>query len=325
MAFFIISLALLATLWLIYYTTMMPGPSQGKAPTALNKSQQILDANVKSHINKLAHSIGERNMVFYSQLLESATYIDQQFRQYGYQVKSEAFDVMGKPVRNLSAELVGKVHPAEIIVVGAHYDSALGSPGANDNGSGIAGMLEIARILAAEELDRTIRFIAFVNEEPPYTYTLDMGSNRAAHKSKTQNENIVAMFSLETIGYYSDRSNTQNYPNLLSLVYPNTGNFIAFVSNLESRALLRQTIRSFRRHAEIASEGLAAPSLIAEIELSDHWSYWNQGYPALMITDTAMFRYPYYHSNQDTPDKIDYVRLSKVILGFAEAIKDIAN
>jgi len=321
----LISLLIIGIAYAIFFTTVMPGHSYTGSRSALTLSQQKVHDGLQTHVDVLAHKIGERNMWNYPQLLLAAEYIEQRFTEYNYSVEYQSFNVMGKEVRNIIAELPGKSHPEEVVVIGAHYDSVSGSPGANDNGTGVAAMLEMTRLLASQELPRTIRFIGFVNEEPPFSYSAEMGSYVAAKLSKENDENIIAMFSLETIGYYSDQAHSQTYPMPLNLFYPNTGKFLAFVADIKSRSLARQSIKIFREHTEIPSEGLVAPRLLGAINLSDHWSYWNQGYKALMVTDTAMFRYPYYHTNQDTKDKIDYARLTKVTLGLTEVVQELAR
>jgi len=219
----------------------------------------------------------------------------------------------------------GGARAEEIVVVGAHYDSARGTPGANDNGSGVAAMLELARIFREAKLARTVRFVAFVNEEPPFSNTDEMGSRQYARRTKARGEKVVGMLSLETIGWYSDHRGTQRYPFPLSLFYPSRGNFLGFVGNLDSRALLHEAIGSFRRHAAFPSEGIAAPRSIPGVDWSDHAPFWDEGYPALMLTDTAPYRYPHYHSAQDTPDKVDYERLARVVTGLAGMLRDLAN
>ncbi len=329
MTLILITLITVIIACVIVFTTVMPGHSYTGSRSAPTLSEQKIHDNLQTHVDVLAYKIGERNMWNYPQLLLTAEYIEQRFTEYNYSVEYQSFNVMGKEVRNIIAELPGKLRPEEVVLIGAHYDSVSGSPGANDNGSGVAAMLEMARLLSLQEASqkspRTIRFIGFVNEEPPFSYGADMGSYVAAKQSKENNENIIAMFSLETIGYYSDQAHSQAYPMPLSLFYPNVGNFLAFVTDIKSQSLLRQSIKIFREHTEIPSEGLAAPRLLGAINLSDHWSYWNQGYKALMVTDTAMFRYPYYHTSQDTKDKIDYARLTKVTLGLREVVQDLAR
>ena len=215
--------------------------------------------------------------------------------------------------------------PAEIVLVGAHYDSVLGSPGANDNGSGVAALLEIAAMISDRSLPRTVRLAAFVNEEPPFFMTPLMGSRVYARRARRAGDRIIAMFSLETIGCYDHRPGSQRYPLPFTAFYPNTGNFIGFVSNLTSRKLLRRAISSFRSHTRFPSEGVAAPGWFTGIGWSDHWSFWKENYPAVMITDTALFRYSPYHTRFDTPEKISYADLARVVAGIQRVVTDLAE
>jgi Zn-dependent M28 family amino/carboxypeptidase len=170
-----------------------------------------------------------------------------------------------------------------------------------------------------------VRFVAFVNEEPPFFKSEAMGSLRYARRSRERGENIVAMVSLETIGYYSDRAGSQRYPFPLGLFYPSTGNFLAFVSDLSSRGLMHEAIAAFRRHARIPSEGLAAPAMLPGVDWSDHWAFREAGYRAVMVTDTAPYRYPHYHVAADTPDKVDYERLARVVTGLRGMLGALAG
>jgi Zn-dependent M28 family amino/carboxypeptidase len=170
-----------------------------------------------------------------------------------------------------------------------------------------------------------VRFVAFVNEEPPFYRSEQMGSRVYARRSRERRDHIVAMLSLETIGYYSDEPGSQLYPFPLRFFYPSTGNFLAFVANLGSRGLLREALASFRRNAQFPSEGVAAPAFIPGVDWSDHWSFWQESYPALMVTDTAPYRYPHYHTLQDTPDKLDYERLARVVMGLHGMLRDLAK
>jgi Zn-dependent M28 family amino/carboxypeptidase len=183
----------------------------------------------------------------------------------------------------------------------------------------------MARYFAEKQPDCTLRFVFFANEEPPFYQTGEMGSLVYAKNCKKKNEKIVAMLSLETIGYYSDKPHSQKYPFPFNLIYPSTGNFLGFVSNVSNSALLRQVVGSFRRNCQFPSEAGAVPGFITGIAWSDHWSFWQQGYPAIMITDTAPFRYPYYHQPSDTSDKIDYENFARVVTGLAAVLTDLAN
>ena len=311
---------------LIPLDTKMPEASYAGPLPPLSPLEKALQEDLRQHVEELAGRIGERNMHRLDALQAAAHYVETQFRTAGLPVVSETYEINNKPVRNLVATLSGGIRPDEIVVVGAHYDSVFGSPGANDNASGVAAMLAIARSLAAEGVrPRTIRFVAFVNEEPPYFKTSGMGSRIHAGRAKSRGERLVAMLSLETIGYYSEEDNSQFFPFHLGLFYPWTGNFIGFVANRSSMDLLFRSIAAFRQHVKFPSEGLAAPAWIPGVDWSDHWSFWEEGYAAVMVTDTAPFRYPYYHDREDTPDKICFSCLARVTGGLINVVKSLSE
>jgi Zn-dependent M28 family amino/carboxypeptidase len=228
-------------------------------------------------------------------------------------------------VANLEIELPGTVYPDEIVIIGAHYDSIIGSPGANDNSSGVAALLEIAYALHYENPARTLRFVAFVNEEPPFYRSGEMGSMVYARECKLRKENIVAMLCLETLGYYCDRPNSQHYPFPLGILYPDTANFVGIVGNTKGRPLVRRVKQSFKTHSSFPVQSIAAPDLLPGIGWSDHWSFWQQGYPAVMVTDTALYRYDHYHAGSDTPDRLTYAEFAKVVAGLIRVVADLGK
>jgi Zn-dependent M28 family amino/carboxypeptidase len=303
----------------------MPGESYDGALPALNSEQTQLRDNLRGHVETLAGTIGERNLHRYAALEAAARYISTLFESIGYPPNLQSFSVQGRTVSNIEVVKSGAAKPEEIIVVGAHYDSILGSPGANDNATGVAGVLELARILRPQQLSRSVHLVAFVNEEPPYSYTNAMGSRRYAERAASKGERITAMLSLETIGYYSDEDDSQHYPFPFRHFYPDKGNFIGFVGNLQSRKLVCRAITSFRSHAKFPSEGLAAPGWVTGVGWSDHWSFWKSGYPGIMVTDTALFRYPQYHSSADRPGIVVYDSFARVVHGLADVVRDLAN
>jgi hypothetical protein len=303
----------------------MPGKSfRGPLPPLGERELALRDA-LRRDVEVLAAEIGERNVPHHPALAAAADFVEQSFTSAGLRVSRQEYRVGDEPCHNLEVEIAGGERAGEIVVVGAHYDSVFGSPGANDNGSGVAATLALAREFAGRKPARTLRFVAFANEEPPYFLSDDMGSLVYAKRCRERAERVVAMLSLETIGYYSDEGSTQQYPAPLSFFYPSTGDFLAFVGNVSSRALVREAIGSFRRHASFPSEGGAVPGDIPGVGWSDHWSFWQQGYPAIMLTDTAPFRYPHYHTRDDTPDKLDYDRLARVVAGLAGVVADLAG
>ena len=317
---------LIATfMWGFHMMVEMPGRSYTGPLLPLSEHERRLRDNLRRHVEKLAGEIGERNVERPTALRAAADTVAEAFAAAGYTPVRQTFSVKGVECQNIEVERPGTTRPYEIVVVGGHYDSVHGCPGANDNGTGTAAVLELARLFANKELQRTLRFVAFTNEEPPHFQTETMGSRIYAARCASRGDNIVSMVSLETMGFFSDEEESQRYPPLLSRLYPSTGNFIGFVGNVSSRKLVRKAIETFREQTKFPSEGGAIIDAIPGIGWSDHWSFWQEGYPAIMVTDTAPFRYPHYHLPTDTPDKIDYDRLARVIAGIERVIEMLAD
>jgi hypothetical protein len=291
----------------------------------LTGPQQELRGRLRAHVERLAAGIGERNVFRPDGLERAAAYVEEQLGARGERVGSQEFTSQGQKVRNLELERRGGARASEMVVVGAHYDSVLGSPGANDNGSGVAALLEVARLLHGRPLPRTLRLVAFVNEEPPFFQGEEMGSVQYSRRCKESGDDVVAMLSLETIGYYSDAPHSQAYPAGLGLVYPGTGNFIGVVGDVGSRALVHAVEKPLRRHSPVPVVAAALPGFLPGVGWSDQWAFWQQGYRAVMLTDTAPFRYPQYHTEADTADRLDYDRLARVVWGVAETIAELAS
>jgi Peptidase family M28 len=320
--------AIFALFW--WFGVRMPGKNISNA-APLSSAEIELRGELIADVQTLAGEIGERNMARYPELNAAADFIENSFFRAGLQPRRDSYDLHGRLCHNIEAEIpaaqrAAGAKPPPIILIGAHYDSVFGSPGANDNGSGVAAMLALARRFAGKPAQHTLRFVAFVNEEPPYFLREQMGSFVYAGRCKDRGDRISAMISLETIGYFSDAPHSQTYPAPgLGVFYPSVGNFIGFVSNVPSRNLLRRTIGLFRKHAKIPSEGAALPAFIPGVSWSDQWSFWQHGYPGIMITDTAPFRYPHYHRATDTPDKLDYDRFALVVSGMEQVIQELAK
>jgi Zn-dependent M28 family amino/carboxypeptidase len=284
-----------------------------------------LEEALKGHVYKLALEIGERNIYHPEALHQSEEYIRQTWIAQGYEVLEQAYTLQGVRSVNLEINKVGTTKPDEIILIGAHYDSVIGAPGANDNGSGVAAMLEMSRLLRDAELQRSVRFVAFVNEEPPFFFTKEQGSRVYAKAIRKRGDNIRLMLSLETMGYFRDEPGSQHYPPLFRYFYPDKGNFIALVSNFRSRKAMHQLAKAFREESDFPLEHVATFSAIPGVGWSDHLSFWMNGYRALMVTDTAFYRYPYYHTGEDSADKLDYPEFAEVTDGLTRAIIRLAN
>jgi hypothetical protein len=298
--------AVLAAAGALAWMVVMPGRSHAGPLPVLSPGEKLLSEKLKAHVAVLARA--ERN----TDLETSARYIEAQLGSF----TTQEFPCRGRSVRNIQSG-------AGPIVVGAHYDSVPGSPGADDNASAVAVLIELQKMLAPERLP--IAFVAFVNEELPYSFTLECGSFQWGRLAKERGEPVRAMFSLEMLGYFSDAPGSQRYPWPLSLVYPDRANFVAFVGDLGARALVREAIGLFRKSARFPSEGVAAPAALPGITASDHWSFRLHGFAAIMVTDTAYNRNPHYHRASDTPDTLDYDRMARVALGLAAMLRELAH
>lgn len=298
----------------------MPGKSYRGPLQPLDVQEINLRDALRRDVEKLAGEIGERNVWQYRNLAAAADFLEVSLAESFDDIRRHSYEVSGLTCRNIEVEIRGSDRADEIVIIGAHYDSVGGSPGANDNATGAAAVLALARLLAGRRTSRTVRFVEFVNEEPPYFQSSKMGSVVYARGCRKRGEKIVAMLSLETIGYYSEEKGSQHYPFPFGLFYPSTGDFIAFVGNTASARLVCDVVASFRHHAQYPSEGGALPGFIPGIGFSDQWAFWQEGYPAVMVTDTALFRYPYYHTPGDTPDKVRYDPLARVVAGLAKVI-----
>ena len=293
----------------------MPGTPRDTARLPLRPDEQVLVPILERHVAVLAGEIGPRNLTFRRRYIRAAEYITTELDRLGYTPLHLPFEVGPDRPVNVEAVLPGRPDRHGIIVIGAHYESCFDSPAANDNASGVAATLVLAEWLraldAAPEARPEFRFVFFANEEPPYFQTKHMGSLVYAAACRERGDDLRAVFILETMGYYRDDPGTQRYslPGM-SLRYPDRGNFLAVVGNLRSRDLARSTVGGLRAHDALPIYGAALPGLVPGVGWSDHWAFWQHGYPAVMLTDTAPWRYPYYHTPQDTPDKLRYAHLA---------------
>lgn len=301
----------------------MPGAPYQGTPAPLDAEGLSLHDRLQEHVRMLAEEIGERNYWQPEGMQAAADYIDRTLRKAGHEPIRHPVPAMDQEFHNIEVRLPSDGLSSQIFVIGAHYDTVRGSPGADDNASGIAVLLELAHLLRDAELGQSLHLVALANEEAPFFGTAAMGSLRYAHEARERGDDIVGMISLEMLGYYSDEPGSQSFPPFLGHFYPDRGNFVAFVGSLPARQLVRQAIEAFRENADVPSEGLAAP--IQDVLRSDHWAFQQMGYPAIMLTDTANFRNPYYHGPGDTADRLDYETMARLTVALAEAIKTMTR
>jgi len=288
---------------------------------------ESLAARLEATVRHLSGDIGERHFRRPQALDAALSFIRAELTRSHVTTTEHCFEVSGRQFTNLEVIVPSRSGGAELgcIVVGAHYDTVPGTPGADDNATGVAALLEFARQLTHERFERSLRLVFFPNEEPPFFPDAGMGSAAYAAELRRAGVDVHTMISLEMLGYYSDQPHSQRYPPGLSLFYPNRGNFIGFVSNLRSLARLSELKRAFITSTDFPCESLAAPEWTVVVGLSDHSSFWKQGYPGLMVTDTAFMRNPHYHRASDTADTLDFERFARVTAGLVGAVKRLAS
>lgn len=281
-----------------------------------------VQSNLIETVGFLSGRIGQRSYLDRENLNMTADYVEGIFRSFGCPARRQPFSYDGNTYYNIVVEMKGTEDTGEdILVIGAHYDTATGTPGADDNASGVAGLLELVRLSVSRPPRKTVRFVAFTLEEPPTFMTRNMGSYVYAKCLRDEGVNVFGMISLEMLGYYCDVKGSQYYPSsFFKLFYPEEGNFISFVGNLSSRSFTNKVKDSFRSVSLFPVRCLHGISIIPGVGFSDHRSFWKFGYSAFMITDTAFYRNPNYHSPGDTAETLDYKRMAELIKGLHKAV-----
>jgi hypothetical protein len=296
----------------------------GVASRAASAAPRADPERLRRHVQAIALELGPRDAEHPEGLDRVAAYVAAAFRGATADVAEQPFEVRGRTYRNVIARF-GPATP-ERIVVGAHYDTAGPLPGADDDASGVAGLLELARLLGARPPALRVELVAFTLEEAPAFASVEMGSAVHAASLAREAARVRLMFSLEMIGYFTDAARSQAFPAPgLSLVYPTTGDFIAVVGKLGQGGAVRRVANAMRAATPLPVEWIAAPRSLPGVDLSDHRSYWDRGWDAVMITDTAFFRNPHYHAATDVPETLDYARMAHVVTGVLAAVHEVAG
>lgn len=292
----------------------------------MDRDSDAIESRLRLHVDRLAGLIGARTLRKPKTIQATLGYLEGQWSEMGYAIERESYDAAGDEAINLVVEQKGTKRPKDIVLLGAHYDTVSSTPGADDNASAVAVLLEVSRLLRTFMGNRTTRYVAFACEEPPYFNLGAMGSQHHARQSRQRGDNIVGMLCLEMVGYYSTEKGSQaippKIPKWLHRFFPQQGDFLAAVGNLSSWRLCWNFRRGFKRGTrQMPLFSICLPEKVGEIRLSDNSSFWDQGYPALMLTDTSYLRNPHYHTASDTPETLDYARMTQVTLGVAEAMR----
>jgi Zn-dependent M28 family amino/carboxypeptidase len=297
----------------------------------LTAREQQTRARLRRDVEMLSEVLGPRNWKHHGALEASARFIEDRLTSLGFSPTAQRYKVFGKEVRNIIAEIPGH-HPRagrDIFLLGAHYDS-VECPAANDNASGVAGVLEAAHRFAGNSFRRTVRLVFFVNEEPPFYKGNDMGSLRYARLCRQNHERIRGLVNLETVGCYYAGEGSQHYPehpwiDKARRFLPKQGNFVVFTGDFRSARLTFALYRRFKKHTRFPALWFPSPRSVMGPDMSDHWSFWQVGYPGVMVTDTAFMRYPHYHTQNDLPSKMNFDAMTRVTAATIESLADLAG
>lgn len=280
--------------------------------------------HLSRHVYAISDILSPRSWQQPKNLELVAGYIANEWRRDGIEVEEQKFETGQGEFSNVFMGAGPRTD--DVIVIGAHYDAHGDTPGADDNASGVSGLIELGKALKKAELKTKVVLVAFSLEEPPHFGTEEMGSWFFARSLKASRKNVKAMISLEMIGYYSDEAGSQEFPSpLLRLFYPGEGNFIALTGNFPNIPLTRKVKRSMLSASNVPVYSINAPAFVPGIDFSDHRNFWSEGIPALMVTDTAFYRNKAYHTQNDKPERLDYKRMAEVMSGVHQAVLDLAN
>jgi len=293
-------------------------------PARVTHKHEVSPESLKRHVETISSFVG-RNLNEPAVLNRTADYIIKEWTEAGFSIEEQRYVVNGVEVKNLTVSYNKRINEIQnTIVVGAHYDVFSTMPGADDNASGVAGLIELSKLVkaTAPKISQRIDFVAYTLEEPPYYDTEAMGSLVHAQKMKKDGRKIDLMISFEMIGYFSDAEDSQNYPipYLMDAMYSSKGNFVAFVGGFKEWAIMRKVKHHFQEYADLPILSINTTKYMEGIDWSDHRSYWAEGYPAIMVTDTSYMRNPNYHTVSDLPETLDYKRMAKVVVGTYGAI-----
>lgn len=322
---------------------VMTQPVKGAKKVSLPSDLQISPHRLQSHVRVLSEDLVGRSFDQPETLQKAAEYIAAELAKSGVVAERQRFEVGGHSYENLIARFGPKDGKQPLLIMGAHYDSAMlgdgyvpidpqatarrHTPGADDNASGVAGLLELVRVLSANPPAQPVELVFYTLEEPPNFRSDDMGSYRHALSLNERNQNVRLMLSVEMIGYFSDEPGSQSYPLApLSWIYPDKGNFIGLIGELKNFAEMRSTKSLMRGAADeekpLDVRSLNSPRFVHGVDFSDHLNYWRLGYPAIMVTDTSFMRNPHYHQSTDTWDRLDYARMAQVVRMLAAVALD---
>jgi hypothetical protein len=310
----------------LWYMVRSEGRWQGE-PLEARRGEKIsvIEKALKDDMVYMSVTLGERNVEKYGALSQCEKWIRERWESMGYKVQEQVFEVEGKRVANLEVEIPGLKAPSEIVIVSAQYDTLPGSPGANNDASGVAILLQLSEMFREYRPDRTLRLINFTTEEPPYFGTELMGSLRYAKRCRQLSEDVRVVLSLDALGFFRDSPDTQKLPFPFSYFYPDRANFLAFIGDLRTRPYMIVTTRGFKKGSAFPIAAGSAPRWVKGAGWSDHSSFWRYGYRGMQVTDTGAFRSPWHTNEGDTVDKLDFRALARITMGLYASVIELTS
>lgn len=309
-----------------WYMIRCEGQWDGVPLEVLRSSElPAIEKTLRDDVTYMSVILGERNPENHEALSRCAEWLQHRWESLGYEVRIQTFTMEGAEYSNLEVELPGRKAPSQIVIVSAQYDTLPGSPGANNNASGMAILLTLSKMLKGYQPQRTLRLVAFTTEEPPYFGTEQMGSFHYARRSRQLEEDIRVMISLDALGFYRDVPKSQRLPFPFSLFYPDRANFLAFIGDLRSRRSVVEATKGFKQGSAFPIEAGVAPRWVKGASWSDHSSFWRFGYMGMQVTDTGAFRSPWHTNQGDTMEKISFSSLARITMGLYASILHLTS
>lgn len=310
---------------MLFYVSSMPGKSSPLSSTVMTEEEADIAQRLRDECTMLAHQIGQRSTIKHSAADQAREYIGQRLTRSALRPVETMFSSRGEQAVNIEAVSEGTSAKDEVLVVGAHYDTSSYTPGANDNASGVAMLLQIARLVDMKPHDRTVAFVFFERGSARFASTDHTGSFAWARKAQQENKKIVGMISIDSVGLYFDEPGTQGGPFPLSLFYPDQGNFLMFAGDFGSRQLVQACVQNFRSQAGFPCEGLTLPEFLPWLAHSDHYAFRQHDWPALLVTDTGPLRNTEHGQMTDTPDRLNYNRMARATVRMVKLIEYLAR
>jgi Zn-dependent M28 family amino/carboxypeptidase len=321
----LVCILVVAAAMMLFYFTKMPGDSPAMSTAPMTEEEKASADRMKDTCEMLAHQIGQRSTAKVGNLALARDYIEGKLAKVSLHAKEKPFTTRGFSGVNVEVEVEGSGTVADVLVLGAHYDTEPYSPGGGDNASGCAVLLEVAKGLAGKIHNRAIDIVFFDFGSERFAGTGDAGSHYWVQNARSDGKRIAAMLSFDSIGRFSEDAGSQGGPFPLSVCYPGKGNFLMFSGDLGTRDLVQDCVEAWRGTADFPCEGVTLPGFIPGLDSSDHYAFRQYGWPAIVVSDTGPYRSKEYGTPEDTADHLNYPVMAKVVSRLVKLVERLAQ